>query len=414
MAIFKTFDNGLKVVINKLNGMYSVSTGILVKTGSINETERENGISHFIEHVMFKGTTTRSAFDISSTIDDIGASINAFTSKEMTCYYTKSTKEHLEKAIEVLSDMFFNSVFDKTELKKERGVIIEEINMSEDSPEDLCLDLLAKSYHGDEGLGQTILGPAKNIRRFDREDVLDYMAKYYTADNVAISIVGNVDEDKTLELIEKYFATKFSKVKSKAQTKTKESQVHNLFKSKKIEQTHIAFALPAYSMFDDRSDKLAIANTVLGGGMSSRLFQKIREELGLCYSVYSYFSQYKDSGVFEVYAGVNTESRDKACEAVINELLLLKEKGITEQEFKRAKEQIKSGYIMGRENTASQMMLYGRYLLFLDKKYNFKERINRFEKITLEDVNETVKRTIDLNKIATATVGKAKTPLKIF
>lgn len=414
MAIYKTFDNGLKVVINKLKGMYSVSTGILVKTGSINETEQENGISHFIEHVMFKGTSTRSAFDISSTIDDIGASINAFTSKEMTCYYTKSTKEHLEKAIEVLSDMFFNSVFDKNELKKERGVIIEEINMSEDSPEDLCLDLLAKSYHGDKGLGQTILGPAKNIRRFDRQDVLDYMKKYYTADNVVISIVGNVDEDKTLELIEKYFAEKFNNFKSKTQTKTKKPLVNHLYKSKKIEQSHIAFALPAYSMFDEKSDMLAIANTVFGGGMSSRLFQKIREELGLCYSVYSYFSQYKDTGVFEVYAGVNTASRDKACNAVIDEMLLLKEKGITEKEFKRAKEQIKSGYIMGRENTSSQMLLYGRYLLFLEKKYDFKERNNRFEKITLDEVNETVKNTIDINKISTATVGKGKTPLKVL
>ena len=414
MSIYKTFDNGLRVVIKKLEGMFSVSTGVLVKTGSINESEQENGISHFIEHVMFKGTTTRSAFDISSTIDDIGASINAFTSKELTCYYTKSTNEHLEKAMEVLSDMLFNSVFDKTELNKERGVIIEEINMSEDTPEDLCLDLLAKSYHGDRGLGQTILGPAKNIKRFTREDVLAYMDKYYTADNIVISAVGNVDEQKTLDLVEKYFANNFKSNKSGEQTKSGTPLVNHLYKCKKIEQSHISFAMPAYSMFDERSDLLSIANTVFGGGMSSRLFQKIREELGLCYSIYSYFSQYKDTGEFEIYAGVNTESRDKACEAIIKELLNFKKDGVTEKEFKRAKEQIKSGYIMGRENTSSQMMINGRYLLFLDKEYNSDERIRRFESVTLEQVNKVIYDTIDINKIATATVGKNKTPLKIF
>lgn len=413
MALYKTFDNKLRVVINRLEGMYSVSTGVMVKTGSINESESENGISHFIEHVLFKGTKTRSAFDISSTIDDIGAQINAFTSKEMTCYYTKSTNEHLEKALEVLADIFFNSVFDKEELNKERGVIIEEINMSEDSPEDLCLDLLSKSFHGESGLGQTILGPIKNIKRFKKQDVLDYMKKYYTSDNVVISIVGNVDEKQTLDLVEKYFVNNFTFFNCAEQVQPQQPQVNHLYKTKKIEQTHIAFALPGYSMFDDRSDCLAIANTILGGGMSSRLFQKIREELGLCYSVYSYFSQYKQSGALEIYAGVNTNSRDTACKAVIEQLELFKQKGITEKEFSRAKEQIKSSFIMGRENTSSQMLLSGRYLLFLDKEYDFEERMKRIGSITLDKVNQVIFDTIDLSKIATSTIGKGKTPLSI-
>ena len=166
MVYYKTYDNGLRLVLNKMEGMLSVSIGVLVKTGSCNESKEENGISHFIEHVMFKGTEKRSAFEISDYIDRIGAQINAFTSKEITCYYTKSTKEHAEESLEVLSDIFFNSVFDKKELEKEKGVVVEEINMSEDTPDEVCLDLLAQSYYGETGLGQTILGPEKNIKRF--------------------------------------------------------------------------------------------------------------------------------------------------------------------------------------------------------------------------------------------------------
>ena len=175
MTYYKQFDNGLRLVVYKMEGFVSVSSGVLVKTGSYNETSEENGISHFIEHVMFKGTEKRTAFEISDHIDRIGAQINAFTSKELTCYYTKSTGEHLKDSLDVLSDIFFNSKFDNEELEKEKGVIIEEINMSEDTPEELCLDLLAKSYYGDSGLGQTILGPSKNIKRFTRDDVKKYM-----------------------------------------------------------------------------------------------------------------------------------------------------------------------------------------------------------------------------------------------
>lgn len=210
MVYVKKFDNGLRLIAKRIDGLLSVSAGVLVKTGSMNESSSENGISHFIEHVMFKGTEKRSAFDISDHIDRIGAQINAFTSKELTCYYTKSTKEHLENSLDILSDIFFNSVFEKEELEKEKGVVIEEIKMCEDTPEDLCLDLLARSYYGENGLGQTILGSEKNVKSFNRDIIRNYMDKYYTADNVVISIVGNIDVDKTVELVDRYFADKFT------------------------------------------------------------------------------------------------------------------------------------------------------------------------------------------------------------
>ncbi len=413
MRYSKRFDNGLKLIINKMDGFVSVSCGVLVKTGSINESEKDNGISHFIEHVMFKGTKNRTAFEISDHIDRIGAQINAFTSKELTCYYTKSTGEHLENSLEVLSDIFFNSVFDSNELEKEKGVIIEEINMSEDTPEELCLDLLAKSYYGNTGLGQTILGPEKNIKRFTREDVKKYMDKYYTADNVVISLSGDLDVEKAEQLVEKYFAQNFKNKKCAAQKKAKIVPAQSLYKSKRIEQTHLGFAMQGFSMHDNKGDAASIANIILGGGMSSRLFQKIREELGLAYSVYSYGSQYKDNGVIEICAGVNTAQRDLAAEAIIAEVKKFKNDGITEQEFLRGKEQIKSAFIMGRESTSSQMLLYGKYLLFLDEVFDVETRLKKLASITLKDVLDVIDCSFDIEKAATATVGSKRSAIKL-
>ena len=412
MVFYKTYDNGLRLVVDKIEGLFSVSAGVLVKTGSANESPEENGISHFIEHTLFKGTETRTAFEISDCIDRIGAQINAFTSKELTCYYTKSTKDHMQKSLEVLSDIFFNSVFDKKELEKEKGVVIEEINMSEDAPEELCLDYLAKSYYGESGLGQTILGPIKNIKAFTREDIKRYMDKYYTADNVVISLAGNVEFDQAERLVELLFADKFANKKSAKQVIAMPAESKNLYKSKRIEQSHIGIAMKGVSIKEDQNDVFAIANTILGGGMSSRLFQKIREELGLAYSVYSYPSRYKDSGVIEIYAGVNTNLRDYAVEAIVNEVKKFKE-GISEQEFIRGKESLKSAFIMGQESTSSQMLLYGRYLLFMNDEFDFNQRIKDIDKITVSDVNKVIDEYFDIESASTATVGSKRSPLKI-
>lgn len=413
MKLNKKYDNGLRLIVNKIEGMYSVSVGVLVKTGSINETAEENGISHFIEHVLFKGTKKRSAFEISDYIDRIGAQINAFTSKELTCYYTKSTSERVGESLEVLSDIFFDSVFDKAELEREKGVIIEEINMSEDTPEDLCFDLLSESYYGKEGLGRTILGSAKNVKRFTEKDARAYMNKYYTADNVVISIAGNVDVVAVTKQVEEYFASRFSDQKSAPQVKTLRQQPQKLYKSKKIEQSHIGIAMQGMSISDEMSDAFSIANTVFGGGMSSRLFQKIREELGLAYSVYSYPSSYKNDGVLEIYAGVNTESRDLAAEAIAEEVRRFRREGITEQEFLRAKEQLKSSTVFGRESTSSQMLIHGKYLIYLDKEFDYDKRIQKLEKVTVNDVHEAIERSFDIDGASTATVGPKRSALKI-
>ena len=413
MSFLKEYSNGLKLIVTPIEGLLSVNCGILVKTGSINENEQENGISHFIEHCMFKGTKTRNAFEISDGIDRIGAQINAFTSKELTCYYTKSTSEHFEESFGILSDIFCNSIFEEQEIEREKGVVLEEINMSEDTPEDICLDLLAKSYYGKTGLGQPILGSNYNVKRFTRQDILDYMSKYYTADNIVVSISGNVYIKKVQDVVEKYFVDNILTKKSANQIVGKREDVKNLYKYKKIEQTHIAFAMPGISLNDNNTDAFAIANTIFGGGMSSRLFQIIREKLGLAYSVCSYISQYKNSGILEIYAGVNTEKRLSASEHIIAELDNFRKNGITEKEFLRGKEQIKSSFIMGQENGSSQMILYGKYLLFLDKVFSFSDRIKNIENITFEDVNQIVHNYFNSKDMSTAIVGPIKKPLVI-
>ncbi len=413
MIYSKKFNNGLRLVINKMEGLMSVTAGVIVKTGSYNETDKENGISHFIEHTVFKGTKKRTAFDISDHIDRIGAQINAFTSKELTCYYTKSTSEHLEDSLDVLSDIFFNSVFDKAELDKEKGVIIEEINMCDDTPEDLCLDLLSESYYGTEGLGKPILGPAKNIRRFTSNDVIAYMDKYYTSDNVVISIAGNVEVEKAVNLIDDYFAQKFTRFKSAPQAKTKSTFTQSLNKYKKIEQAHVGIAMKGVKINDQVSDAFGIANVVFGGGMSSRLFQKIREELGLAYSVYSYPSAYKDNGVLEIYAGLNATFRDSAVYAIIDELNRFRKDKITEQEFKRGKEQIKASLVMSRESTASQMLLYGKHMIFNDGEFDFENRLDKIDKVTLADVGDVIEEYFNVDGASFATVGASRKPLKL-
>ena len=413
MLFYKTYPNGLKLVINKIDGLMSVSTGVLVKTGSINETQEENGISHFIEHTLFKGTKKRSAFDISDYIDGIGAQINAFTSKEITCYYTKSTKDHFGDALEVLSDIFFNSVFDEEELEKEKGVVIEEINMTEDAPEDLVMDLIAEAYYGKEGLGQTILGPAENIKRFSKADIINYMDSYYSADNVVISVAGNVDIESAEKLVDSYFANNFNRIKSKPQFSDQKFYSNRVVKVKPIEQAHIALSMPAFDIFDSRTDAFGLINLVFGGGMSSRLFQTIREKLGLCYSVYSYPSQHKNSGVVEIYAGVNVKSRDSALNAIMEEIDKFKKFGITEKEFSRSKEQFKSSVIMSQESTASQMLLCGKNLLLLNRELDLEKRISDIEKLTLNGINDLVKECFDTTKMAVATLGPSQEKIKI-
>lgn len=412
MVHFKTLDNGIRLVVKRMEGLMSVSMGVLVGTGSYIETEEEDGISHFIEHMMFKGTKTRSAFDISDEMDRIGSQTNAFTGKDLTCYYAKSTTENAAKAFEILADIFLNSTFSEDEMVREKGVIIEEISMNEDTPDDLCLDMLSEAYYGREGYGRNILGPRANVTRFTKADVDKYMAARYTTDNIVIAMAGNIDIHLAEELAEKYFG-------GLRATKRDERVVPvnlkhcSLIRCKDIEQVHFALAFPSVKRYDRLFDATQVMNSVLGGSMSSRLFQTVREKLGLAYTVYSYGTAYAHSGTLVVYAGVNAENYMKSVEAVYKCIEDIKRKNISKEEFLRGKEQLKSSSIFAQESTSSQMLLYGKELLYSGRLYDFEERVSKVNAVTIDDVYEAIENNFDSSNMAASMVGKVEKPLNI-
>ena len=413
MTYTKTFPSGLRMVVKKIDGLLSVSMGAVVGTGSCFETERENGISHFIEHMMFKGTQKRTAFEISDAMDRIGAQVNAFTSKDITCYYAKSTSDHAGEAFEILSDFVLGSVFPEEEMDREKGVVLEEISMVEDTPDDLCLDVLAEAYFGKEGYGRSILGPAENVKRFSRRELFDYIEERYAPENVVISFAGNIDVKYAEELVEKYFESGMKKRAYKAREKKISLCGGSLFKVKDIEQVHIAFAYPSLRREDKLMDAALVMNTILGGGMSSRLFQKVREQMGLAYTVYSYISSFTEGGLLTIYAGVNPANVQKAQDAIFDTVSDLCKNKFTDDEFLRGKEQLKSSVILSQENTASQMVSYGKHMLFTGEVFDPEKRAKEIGDMTREDCEKALAMNFDAEKLAAAAVGKLDAPLTI-
>ncbi|MDE6373784.1 MAG: insulinase family protein, partial [Clostridia bacterium] len=383
----------------------SVSMGIIVGTGACVESDAEDGVSHFIEHMMFKGTKTRTAFQISDRMDAIGAQVNAFTGKDITCYYAKSTSGHAAEAFEVLSDLFLNSVFPEDEMTREKGVVVEEISMNEDTPDDLCLDLLARAFFGAENYGRNILGSKSNVKGFTRENIAAYMRDRYAADNIVISMAGNIPVELAEELVIKYFSN-LSPVKADKRKINVTLKSQNLFRHKDIEQVHVAIAYPSMKRYERLCDATQIMNAVLGGSMSSRLFQTVREELGLAYTVYSYVTAYEKSGSLTVYAGVNADNYMQSVEAIETCISDIRKKNLTEEEFRRGKEQLLSSLIFAQESTSSQMLLYGKELIYSGRLYDFEDRVGKLNAVTLADVCEAIEYNFDNRYRATALVGK--------
>ncbi|WP_052339188.1 M16 family metallopeptidase, partial [Gorillibacterium massiliense] len=381
--------NGLRVVLEKMSTLRSVSFGIWVKTGSRNETEAQNGISHFIEHMLFKGTDRFSAKEIAEVFDGIGGNVNAFTSKEYTCYYAKVLDQHLPIAVDLLANMFFQSLLDPEDLDKERNVILEEIAMYEDTPDDLVHDLLAKAAYGEHPLGYTILGSEENLRSLRSDDLRAYMADRYRLEDIVISIAGNYP-DSILELLEKHFGA-FSGKGIEGDNHAPGFVGGQVYNKKKTEQNHICLALPGLKLSDDRLYAMVLLNNVIGGGMSSRLFQEIREKRGLAYSVYSYHSANADSGLFTIYTGTAPKQTDevlKLTEEVLSDLLA---KGMTEKELGQGKEQLKGSLILGLESSGSRMNRIGKNELMLGQHFTLDETIDMIEAVTMEDVNKLSK-----------------------
>lgn len=381
--------NGLRVVMEKIPTCRSVSFGIWVKTGSRNESPERGGISHFIEHMLFKGTERFSAKDIAEQFDAIGGNVNAFTSKEYTCYYAKVLDEHLPIAVDVLSDMFFRSLFDGEELRKEKNVIVEEISMYEDTPDDMVHDLVSQAAYGEHPLALPILGTEEQLRAMESEHLREYMREHYTIENTVISVAGNIDEQVT-DLLEKYFGD-FSNRGSSSALVAPDFLGGLQFHRKKTEQNHICLSFPGLPIGDDKQYAMVLLNNAIGGGMSSRLFQEIREKRGLAYSVYSYHSSHADSGLFTVYAGTAPRQTKDVLELTKEILHDVSVNGITASELSKGKEQLKGSLILSLESTGSRMNRLGKNELMLGRHYSLDEMIARIEAVTMDDVNEVLK-----------------------
>lgn len=413
--MFKKFclDNGLRVVCEKIPYVRSVSIGIWVGTGSRNESRHNNGISHFIEHMLFKGTETRSAKEIAESIDNIGGQLNAFTGKECTCYYTKTLDTHIEIAVEVLADMLFNSRFAEKDIKIEKGVIIEEIGMYEDSPEELVHDILSETIWSDNALGYPILGTRDSLEGIDRKSILQYIDEFYTPHNSVISIAGNFEDDSLLEIVTKHFGSWKHENIHKPDYNQPKFFTGTMIREKDTEQANICIGFQGIEQGNDELYTLLALNNIFGGGMSSRLFQKIREEKGLVYSIYSYPSSYKNAGLFTIYAGMNPDNLDHVLDLISEEIKILVKHGIMEDELAKSKEQLKGNYILGLESTSSRMNSIGKSELMLGYINTPQEIIDKVDSINMERVKTIINKVFNSKNIGYSAVGNIKSNIKL-
>lgn len=406
MYFIDKLNNGTRVVMEKIPYVNSVSIGVFVNTGSINEDKNQNGISHFIEHMLFKGTLGRTGKEIAQTIDNIGGQINAFTEKECTCFYVRVLDKHLLTAIDILSDMINNPKFSDYDIENEKKVILEEIKMYLDSPEDLVYDLLDEIMFNGTPLSLPILGTKKTLLNLNKDIILKYYRKHYIPQNMVISIAGNFNPSETLNMLNYYFNME-SKCCNTDKLYNNVPRFEQKLKGKKkdIEQLNFCLGMEGVKRGDENLYSLLVVNNVFGGSISSRLFQKIREDKGLAYSIYSNSSSFQNTGIFAIYAALGENEILNVAELINREIKEIKKNLIDEYELSKSKEQLKSNYMLGMEDTLSRMIELGETELFLNRILSPEEILNRIDKIKMEDIEKIISKVFDKNKYNIAYVG---------
>nr|WP_298877600.1 pitrilysin family protein [uncultured Mogibacterium sp.] len=394
-----TLDSGVRLALNSMDSVRSVSIGIWCNNGSVNEKDEEQGISHFIEHMLFKGTKDRDHFQIVNEIDKLGGQMNAFTSKECTCFYVKCLDEHFRTTADVLSDMICNPTFPADELEKEKGVVIEEINMNADDPDDVAFDILEDNVYRGMGMSHPVLGTKETVSSFTHDKLNEYYFDHYTRDEIIVSVAGSFNKDEVID----YFKDKFYNLKVRRDIETDKniselSDGGYIEVNKEIEQAHIAMGIRLFPASDSRRYPMMLLCNLLGGGMSSRLMQNVRVKKGLAYSVYSMTGFYSHTGLFVISAGVAKDKVDEALEAIKDELDRLKGDDISIEEFQSSKEQLKSSFIFGQESVQNLMIYNGRNLLTHGRCITPSEVLQLLDDISLDDINEVKKEICDYDR----------------
>lgn len=401
-----TLPNGVRVITERMPHVRSVSVGVWIGTGSREEDAHETGISHFIEHMVFKGTKNRSAEEIARSVDSIGGGLDAFTSKELVSYNVKVLDEHLPAAFDVVADLVRNPLFQEEDIEKEKGVILEELKMEVDNPEYLIHEIFSSHFWKGHPLGRPILGTKQTIRTFDRDKIERYYRQFYTPSNILITAAGSLDHRRLVRLAGQHF----SDLKPRKTPKVEEvPQPHAplVFRNKSsLEQVHVYLGMPSIPMSHESRFAWYILNAILGGGMSSRLFQNIREKQGLAYTVYSELSMYRDAGCMLIYAGTSLKTAGKVVESIVRELRELADHKVTEEELRRAKDHLKGSYVLGLESTSSRMGTLARQEVYFKRFFSLDEMLDSVERVTAEEVQQLAGDFFDPKSMALAMLGR--------
>ncbi|MGA7239230.1 MAG: pitrilysin family protein [Bryobacteraceae bacterium] len=400
-----TLGNGLRVITEAMPHVRSVSVGIWIGSGSRGESGDQNGISHFIEHMLFKGTTRRSAEDIARSVDSIGGNLDAFTAKELVCYNTKVLDEHLSHAFDVIADLVLHPMFREEDIEKEKGVILEEIKMEADSPDYLVHEIFSSNFWKDHPLGKPILGTRETVKRFDRKMVNAYYSSIYAPANMVITAAGNLTHERLVSLASEHFESAAPGERVVADEPPATHARIALRNKKALEQVHMCLGVPSYPLPHEERFACYVLNTLLGGGMSSRLFQNIRERQGLAYAVFSELNPYRDTGCLSIYAGTSIESARKVVESIVNEFRDLKDHAVGEEELRRAKDHLKGSLMLSLESTASRMSNLARQEMYFGHFFTLDELVESIESVTAADVQRIAQTFFDPKQIALTVLG---------
>ena len=397
--------NGLTVITEQMQHIRSASIGVWLQTGSRDEESESNGISHFIEHMVFKGTKHRTAEEIARQVDSIGGNMDAFTAKECICFNVKVLDEHVPTALDILSDLVLNPVFDTADIARERGVIMEEIKMDEDNPDYLVHEIFTQNFWKDHPLGKPILGTKETVKRFERPSVVEAYGHRFAPGNIIVSAAGNLDHDRFVELVTGHFEH-MKPMKNGFHSSAPKIVSRIILRNKKaLEQVQLCLGVPAHPIAHEKRHAGYILNTLLGGGMSSRLFQNIRERQGLAYSIYSDLNPYRDTGCLAVYAGTSLSSASKVVQSVVSEFRKLKAEPVPEEELKRSKAQLKGSLMLSLESSTARMSNLARQEMYFDRFYDLDELIERIEAVTADDLTELANQFFHTESVALTALG---------
>ncbi|MGI6713099.1 MAG: M16 family metallopeptidase [Bacillota bacterium] len=404
--------NGVCLITEEVPYVHSVSIGIWVKTGSRYEDNHILGVSHFLEHMLFKGTENRTSKQIAESLEAVGGQLNAFTAKEYTCYYARVLSENFDLASEVLSDMFLHSLFLPQEMEKERNVILEEIKMYEDSPDELVHDIYARTIFKNNSLGQPIIGTVDTVTNLTRDQLIDYYQKTYVPENVIVVVAGKIKSNE----VENKFTKLFSNFSGKAENiELKEPRAHSdiAFITREIEQIHLCLGFPGLPNSHKKIYSLLLLNSALGGGVSSRLFQEVREDHGLTYSIYSYHTGYIDSGIMGVYAGTSMQNVKTVVEIILKQIRDIKKKGLTKEELQRTKQQVKGNLLLSMENISSRMHRIGRSELNLGRIVSPEEVLDLIMQVDNNSIKDVAEQVFKGENLCLAIVGQKNPDLDL-